>query len=259
MIRGRSAAGMRAGTRAGSLCGPRSRSRAAVAVLTLAVIATAFSAGRGIGTSLALLVSSAQTGGNVLTAGTWYVPSVPWTLHNHPTPPMGDTVAQSMLGMDTTSPVATTLFNYDADADAAPGRQLQRRGSGATETIVARYAAWRSPALTTATTISGTALVTLWSGTQNFVAGKGAIAAYVRDFNPSTGAYAEIASAIRTSVNWQNGSTTWVIVGISVPITSYTVPAGHQVELKLETSASSSSNMWIAYDTTRYASTFKLP
>ncbi len=45
-------------------------------------------------------------------------------LHNNPTPPVGNTVSQVDLPMDTSAPTATTLYNYDTNRDSDPGRRL---------------------------------------------------------------------------------------------------------------------------------------
>lgn len=256
MIDGRSAAG----ARAAAFSRPRPRPRAVVALLTAAVIVTAFAAGRGIGVSAALLVSSAQNGGNVLTAGTWVVPSLTWVLHNNPTPPVGNTTAQASMAMDENPAIASTLYNYDTNADSSPGRRLQKTGTGPGDATLARYAAWRSPVLTTARLINGNVSVLLWSAVQTFqLARAGSIVAYLRDFNPATGTYAEISNATRTNSNWQGGQSTWIPAGIGIPVVSYTVPAGHRIELKVEATASAFTNMWIAYDTVSYESSITLP
>jgi hypothetical protein len=249
-----------AGTRAAAFGRSRPFSRAAVALLTAVVIATAFVAGRGVGMSAALLVSSAQTGGNALTAGTWVVPSLTWALHNNPTPPVGNTTAQSSMAMDANPAIATTLYNYDTNADSSPGRRLQKTGTGPGETVLARYAAWRSPVLTTARLINGSVSVLLFSAVQTFQLNRaGSIVAYLRDFNPANSTYVEISNATRTNSNWQGGQSTWVPAIIAIPVVAYTVPAGHRIELKVEATASAFTNMWIAYDTVGYASAITLP
>jgi hypothetical protein len=249
-----------AGTRAAALPGSRPFSRAAVALLTAAVIATAFVAGRGVGVSAALFVSSAQAGGNVLTAGTWVVPSLTWALHNNPTPPVGNTTAQTSMSMDGNPATATTLYNYDTNADSSPGRRLQKTGTGPGDTALARYAAWRSPVLTTARLIKGNVVVLLWSAVASFQLNRaGSIVAYLRDYDPATGTYVEISGATRTSSNWQGGQSTWVPSVLGIPVVNYTVPAGHRIELKVEATASAFTNMWIAYDTVSYASSITLP
>ncbi|MCU0504856.1 MAG: hypothetical protein MUE82_03625 [Chloroflexi bacterium] len=226
----------------------------------MGALIAAFGAGRGVASSSALFVASAQNAGNALTTGTWVVPGVTWTLHNRPTPPVGSTTAQANLSMDASPATAATLYNYDTNADSQPGRRLQKTGTGPGETVLARYANWRSPVLTTARLVNGTVSVQLWSAVASFQLNRaGSIVAYLRDYNPATNTYLEIASATRTNANWQGGRSTWVLAGIAIPVVGYTVPAGHRVELKVEATASAYTNMWIAYDTMSYASSITLP
>ena len=241
---------------------PRSAGRpgAIVGLVVLALVMTSFAAGRGIAPSLALLVSSARSDGNAFTAGTWVLPPVTWYLHNNPTPPSGNTSAQSNLGMDTTIPAGLTLYNYDVGADTALGRRLQKSGSGPTETNLLRYANWLSPVLPGARAIAGTVTLSMWSGVQSFSTGRaGALRAYLRDYDPATGTYVEIANGTTTAANWQAGSNTWVPATVSIAVAGYTVKAGHRIEVKVMTTSSAYANMWIAYDTQSYASSLSLP
>ena len=239
--------------------GWRPRARAIAAVAVACVLLAGFGAGRGIGTSAALLTSSKVVAGNAFTAGTWSNP-VTWYLHNNPTPPVGNTTAQASLAMDTTVPVAATLYNYDTNVDSAVGRRLTLSGSGPGESAVGYYAAWRTGVLASARPIVGTVVVRLWSATQSFTRNRaGSIVAYVRDYNPTTATYVEIANATLTNANWQGGQTSWVPVAISIAVASYTVPVGHRIEIKVEATSAAALNMWIAYDTSSYASSIDMP
>ena len=238
----------------------RARRPLAVLALALALVGSSFVAGRGIGSSLALLTAATQAGGNAFTAGTWVLPGVTWYLHNNPTPPVGNTTVQANLGMNTAAPTAAILYNYDTNADSAAGRRLVKSGSGPSETNLARYASWRSPVLAGARSISGTASFAMWSAVANFATGRaGSLRAYLRDYNPSTGTYVEIASGTTTAADWQAGSPTWVFATVSIAVAGYTVPAGHQVEVKVMTTSAAYANMWIAYDMSAYASSLTLP
>lgn len=64
-------------------------------------------------------------------------------LQNSPTPPTGDTNAQTALPLSTTDPTATTLYNYDLDYDAFPGRYIQKGASGVDEEDLTLYQNWR--------------------------------------------------------------------------------------------------------------------
>jgi hypothetical protein len=229
-------------------------------VALVAVLAPAgFLAGRGAGSSLALLVASASSGGNVLASGTWALP-VTWYLHNQPTPPNGPTVATEPLQMDDASPTVTTLYNYDLGVDAAPGRAIARGGSGPRETAIGSYVGWRSQKLTAARRIAGNVMVALWTATMNFRGGRtGSLTVYLRDVDAATGGAVEIGQTTLTVPNWQRGSSTWVLMVFDLAVAGVVVPAGHVIELKVEAGTASATTMWVAYDTTGYASSLTLP
>jgi hypothetical protein len=240
--------------------GPALRTAAVAIVLAAAVAASGFAAGRGVVSSLALLTSGASTGGNVLTAGTWVVPTLTWYLHNRPTPPTGNTTAQMGMAMDTTAPTTATLYNYDTNADASAGRSLLVSGSGAGETNTAYATSWLSAPLAAARFMSGTATVSMFSATANFTRNRaGGLVAYLRDYDPGTGTYRELGSGTLNQANWQGGSTTWVARSIPIAIAATTVAIGHRLELKVEASSASSLTMWIAYDTTTRLSLVVVP
>ncbi len=250
-----------AGARPSPAAFPRPRWRGlrmpTVALATL-LVSTGFAAGMGAGASAALLVSSASSGGNVFTTGSWAPVSL--YLHNDPTPPSGPTVAKTPLRMDEVNPTATVLYDYDMNVDTGPGRAVARGGSGPGEVDPLRYSAWRSPALTTARTLNGRASVTLWTAIPNFAGGRtGAIAVYLRDFDPASGGYTELGSLSRTTANWQKGSKGWIVFSGNITLTNRTVPAGHLLELKVEVPSTSPGSMWLAYDMVGLQSNIRLP
>jgi hypothetical protein len=74
---------------------------------------------------------------------TWnYFRFRPLYLHHNPTPPVGDTSSQADLPLSYTVPTQTTLYNYDTDNDAEPGRMIIKGGSVG-ETDLAKYQNWR--------------------------------------------------------------------------------------------------------------------
>jgi hypothetical protein len=191
---------------------------------------------------------------NTLRAGTWYI------LHNIPTPPIGTTTAQIDLTMNATLSTQATLFNYDTNADAIAGRRIQRTGTGPGDTTLARYANWRSPTFAAARTISGTVVVRIWAGITGFpLNSTGTLVVYLRDLKISNGTYVEIANATLTDANFQGGVGSWVMKTISIPVASYSMAANHQLELKIETTAASSADMVIAYDTTAFPAALVIP
>ncbi len=213
----------------------------------------------GTATSMALFSDAAADGGNSMSAGLWA-----FYLHNNPTPPTGNTRFQADLTATTTASTQATLYNYDRiDCDNRTGRLLRRQffpDPGNTTTC--RYVNWRLPVQTVALSLTAGETVTadIWSATQTNRANRtGSIIAYLRDYDPSTGTYTEIANATYTG-NHAAGRTFYER---PIPITiasTYTVAAGHQLELKLECPrATSQHDMMVAYDTTGYPSLLRLP
>jgi hypothetical protein len=220
-----------------------------VAVLPLVVVLLSAPAA-----STATLTAGRSLGTNVFATGSWYF------LHNNPTPPTGNTSAVNNLSMTATAPTQTTLYNYDTNADSVAGRRIQKSGSGAGDATLAHYANWRSAAFASARTIAGSVVLRISSGISGFTLNtQGVLVAYLRDFNPTNSKYVEIANATLTDANWQAGSITWVEKRISIPVGSYAVASGHVLEVKVETTAASSSDMLIAYDATGYPSALSLP
>jgi hypothetical protein len=209
----------------------------------------------GPGTSLARFTDSAAVGGNTLTTIYWT-----YYLHNNPTPPTGNTTAQANLTATTTAYTQATLYNYDTNCDTRTGRLLTRLNPPAPgNTTTCYYVNWRLPAQVTALRLTGTVTADVWSATQTGVANRtGSIIAYLRDYNPTSGTYVEIANATYTGA-YAVGRTFYERpITISIAGT-YTVAIGHQLELKLESpQATSQNDMMVAYDTTTRASYVRL-
>jgi predicted ribosomally synthesized peptide with SipW-like signal peptide len=202
------------------------------------------------GSSLALFTEVRTSAGNPFTAGIWA-----FYLHNNPTPPTANVNAVVNLAMNSTAPTKpATLYQYSMNCATQPGRRLTRANPSPTQATVCRYENWRTPVLTAAMTLSGAITVDIWSATDNNNNGRtGGIVAYLRDYNPTGGTYVELANGLY--------STTYAITRhfYNYPITvtlatTKTVPAGHQLELKLVASNAYQANMLVAYDTTGYPS-----
>jgi hypothetical protein len=224
--------------------------------LLLALAAAGILAAASVVWSLARFIDSAAVGGNTLTSTYWT-----YYLHNNPTPPTGNTTAQANLTATTTASTQATLYNYDTNCDNRTGRLLTRLNPPAPgNTTVCRYVNWRLPAQTSALALTGSVTADVWSATQTNRANRtGSIIAYLRDYNPAgAGSYVEIANATYTG-SYQRGRTFYerpITIAISG---TYTVAAGHQLELKLECPrATSQQNMMVAYDTTTYSSYLSL-
>ncbi len=197
-------------------------------------------------------VTATSTAASSFSATTYY-------LHNNPTPPIGNTNAQASLSMNTSASTATTLFNYDADQDSAAGRRIERGGSGATESTLARYQNWRGPtAGLLGQSINGTVLIEFWSAMPSFTQGTaGEVRVFLRDFNTILGTTTEIGSTTVSASDWQAGNSAWVKRSASLSVNT-TLLVGHQLEVKLLVGSGSATDMLFAYDTTLYRSRVRL-
>ena len=198
-------------------------------------------------------VPAAFTTASSFTATTYY-------LHNSPTPPAGDTNAQANLGMNTTAPTATVLYNYDQNFDSAPGRRILKGGSGAGETTLSEYQNWRGPSAgVLGQNINGTVTVEFWSGMKSFTPGvAGEVRVFLRDFNSLLGTYSEIANTTISAADWQGGTNGWVKRTATFSVNT-TLALSHQLEVKLIVGSGAADDMWFAYDTTLYRSRVRLP
>lgn len=174
-------------------------------------------------------------------------------LHNNPTPPLGDTLHQHDLPMDSVLPGVPVLYNYDTDRDGSPGLLIQRGGSGADEAYDDKHQHWFTPEFPAAVTIQGDAMVKLWSAMKDWGTGKlGAVSVYLRDCEGWD--CVELGSDTFIDANWQGGSGSWTLKSLSVPIGTYTLAPGHSLELVVIVDASSEDDIWFAYDTGPYRS-----
>ena len=141
---------------------------------------------------------------------------VVYYLHNNPTPPTADTLSQANLTMDTTSPFAFVLFNYDTDRDGFEGRLFDKGGVGAGETDIGKFQNWRTGALASGFRILGTVEIRLHSAIKDFqLAKEGEVKVFLRDWNGTT--YTEIGNATLLDADWQKGFTTFVEASIEIP------------------------------------------
>ncbi len=217
-----------------------------LALIAIGIIAALFNASAG-----AYFTDTEQSTGNALRF------RIQNYLHNNPTPPTGDTSSQAVLPTSTTAPIATTLYNYDQDRDSDAGLIIVKGGSGAGETDLTKYQAWRAGSLSDDLPIIGTVTIDLWSAIRGFSKGKrGEITIYLRDYNGST--YTEIGNGT-LSESWQKGSSTWVMKTITISGLNYTIPAGNELEVKLIVGNNAGADMWFAYDTTSCVSVVKIP
>jgi hypothetical protein len=238
---------------------PRRRSplRRRLAALLAAglVVAAVVATFAGTQVVLARLVDTAPITGNTFATGTWAMATT-WYLHNNPTPPTANTAAQFNLALNTTTPTATTLYNYDTGCDSRAGRSIRRNTGAITETGACRYATWRSAALAAARTLDGTATLTVFARKATAGGTPPTLRAFLRVRDPGTSTYTELGSANATittepSVAFASYAMTWSLASVSVP-------TGRQIEVKI-VALGGSVQPEIAYDTTAYPSSLTLP
>lgn len=218
-------------------------------------------------TSRALDRRQMLTMGAAAGVGTWVAPAIlrldpvaaaagsavgtGFFLHDHPTPPTGDSSSRPSLGMDEFAPTATTLYNYDDDRDAFPGLLLQR-GSGLSETDPAKYQEWRSGPGASPLTINGTATVQIYTAMKDFATGNAAsITAGLYDCNGAGTSCSLIASGTLSLDPWP---ATWTRVAIDLGTVDHTFRGGRRMTLKLAVLDTSDDDLWIAYDTVDHPS-----
>ena len=177
--------------------------------------------------------------------------------HNNPTPPTEDTGPQAVLPLDATGPTATTLYNYNLPGNK-PGLELVGTTLGLSDPT--NFQLWRTGPLASPLSIDGDVFIEIWAAIRQFQIGRsGAVSAYLRDYD-GTGAYAEIGNGSIFAEDWQEGSGTFLKRTIMMPDVSYTVPAGHELEIRLVVDTiKASKDMWFAYDTATYPSVLMLP
>ncbi len=198
-------------------------------------------------TSLAVFTSTSRAEGGGISSGHWV-----YYLHNNPTPPRASTTAQTNLTATTSAPTATTLYNYDTNCDTRTGRLLQRSGTwtpSPATTTTCYFANWRMPALGTNLLLTRSVTVHLWVAVNNGGSNRtGGVVVYLRDYNPASGRYTEIASGTYSG-QFAAGRTFYDRqIAVTLPA-DYTLAGTHQLELKAEAMAGLSYNMMLAYDT----------
>jgi len=178
-------------------------------------------------------------------------------LHNYPTPPFEDTASQALLPMEGGLPSATTLFNYDNDRDIEPGLTLVRSQNGLSESLTTKYQVWRTGILGTPKVIDGDVLIDLFAALTPITQGQvGIVIAYLRDFDGIS--HTEIGNGAVFARDWQSGSSDFVERMALVKGINYTIPVGHELEVRLQIDIASEQEMTLAYDTDQYSSLVNL-
>jgi hypothetical protein len=117
-------------------------------------------------------------------------------LHNNPMPPTEDTDSQADLPMDEVPPSATDLYNYDQEFDTSPGRRIEESLGGPDGLEIKEYQNWRAAPYDNDTHLLGTVTVNLLVAPDSFnYDNDGAFKVFLRDYDPVSETYTEIASA----------------------------------------------------------------
>jgi hypothetical protein len=178
-------------------------------------------------------------------------------LHNNPSPPTCDTTTQPTLPVDTVTPSAIALFNYDADRDDQPGRTILIGGAGFAETGLDLHQRWVSPVFSETTLLTGAPQLIFWSSVPGFLPNvSGTVTAYLAATNGSQQAWL-ITGSVSDS-NW-TPTFSWVEKTITFEAPGADIPAGYWLELVLTVPLTSDTDLRFAYDTTTYPSRIVWP
>jgi probable HAF family extracellular repeat protein len=191
----------------------------------------------------------------------------PVYLHNNPSLPLADTNMQPDLPLDINEPAATTLYNYDQDRDAFPGRLIQKGGSdnGADESDPVKFQNWRYTVPSEGLTLSGDVELTYFSGMKDFPDNSGArekrgyVVTFLRDCDHSGSSCSTIASGSVNRGTWHGGKNQWMEDTITFVGLDDSIAYGRYLELKLVVHSDADDDMWFAYDTDAYPARLILP
>jgi hypothetical protein len=204
---------------------------------------------------LARFTDAADVTASTFATGSWGTDTT-WYLHNRPTPPSGDTVAQLNLALDGSVPTAATLPNYDTDCDTRTGRALVRGSGLVSESTACRYATWRSAPLAEVRTMNGMATAAIYARKSVSGGTDPTLRAFLRVFDPAMSTWTELGAA--NAVVIPNANQAWVAPALAWNLVNVTIPAGRVIELKL-VATGGTRDLEVAYDTTAHASALTLP
>src|SRR5919201_3674443 len=139
-------------------------------------------------------------------------------------------------------PAASPVLDYDGDR--SPGLTIARSSGDETVTGSVRWQAWTRTVSITPLVLNGPVVLRLWSTIENFTAMEGAHPhVYLYDCVAGGTGCLKIASNNVHVANWNGGVSSWVYREITVGSVSRTIPAGHELRIKLLTSQ---NTLWIA-------------
>lgn len=185
-------------------------------------------------------------------------------LHNKPSPPTGDTTAQKPMAMNVSPVTATTLFKYSTDYyNNQPGRFVDRKTPNPTHSETStRYMANWVYQIPQNTLFTGAAQLKIWVARKDFNCASGPVQlrAFLRTkITDTIDTGVELASGDGTMVPTGVGSCPPQEITISINLANVNVPINTWLELKVTTRNTTGDAAIIAYDTTTYPSSIRLP
>ena len=166
------------------------------------------------------------------------------------------------LPMDETAPTAETLFNYDTDRDQDRGLLVRQTSKGLEETNTEKYQNWRTSPLEEGLVITGDVYVTFFATNHDHDdddhdGKEGKVDVFLRDYD-GAGGYTEISRGTSVDPDWHKGPSHFIEKTIAMAAVDYTIPPGHQLELRFIVRTPGSHHMEFAYDTLQYGAILKI-
>jgi hypothetical protein len=164
--------------------------------------------------------------------------------------------------MNATAPTATTLYQYSTDLyTGAPGRSVEKSSANAGQPEAKYMANWVYQA-STYTAFSGSAELNVWVAMKDLKCDKTpSFTVYLREKTSST-TDAGTLLATATATSPPPGSSepcNFRLLTVTLPTSGADVAAGNWLELKITVNESTGDSALLAYDTTVYAATLRLP
>lgn len=191
-------------------------------------------------------------------------PGLTLNLHNNPSPPVADTLAQKPMGMNVTPVTATTLYKYSTNYyNNQPGRFIDKHSSNNpshTESDPRYMANWVYQ-MPQNTVFNGAVKLKLWMARKDFSCGGDVdIRVFFRTKDTqTTDTGVKLSERDHTMTPSGSGPCPFQLVEITFNLTNVTVPINKWLELKVVIPKTSGDAALISYDTTQYPSTIKLP
>jgi hypothetical protein len=189
-------------------------------------------------------------------------------LYHNPHPPVANTTAQNQLLMNTTAPVATTLYKYSTNlynpVAAHGGRWLPKLAStpAATESNTSRYVNWIYQVPTT-TVYQGNGSVRLWIAARDQNCSAVSLHYYLRRKNNATSNNASQTTVLNegnlTVAGGGVAPCDFTQVDVPFILTPVSIPSNNIIELKVVVNSISAADALVAYDTTLHPSRLFLP